>query len=340
MLVLLMILMVGDVPAIDPVQVVAEYDGGSINWIDIIARGYEDFNKLGERKFPNDYARKLEIQKVINFHLKGALYESLLRKESETGQTEPRALFEKEVSGKTKEPTDEEVNALLEQRTDKSVAVTDELRGQAKAYLKDRNYQEAYENYYQRLSDKYKVRIYLAPVSMNIETAGRPSSGPKNAPLKIAVFSDFECPSCAQLNEDFKTLNQRFAGKIHRVYFQFPLKTHEHAKDAARAALCAEEQGKFHEMHDALFAEPREEFTEDALLGRAIQAGLDTSLFQSCMETNATLDTVEADRALGEQFGISGTPALIINGRFYDGPKNLEAISEYLQKELADKHGS
>jgi len=77
--------------------------------------------------------------------------------------------------------------------------------------------------------------------------------GSGNAPVKIVEFSDFECPFCERVYPTIKALQEKYGDKISLEYRQYPLSFHPNAQKAAEASECAGEQGKFWEMHDAMF---------------------------------------------------------------------------------------
>src|SRR5262249_62043127 len=82
-----------------------------------------------------------------------------------------------------------------------------------------------------------------------------PTRGPKDAPVTIVEFSDFECPYCGAAHDTVEQVMSTYPGKVRLVYRQFPLSFHPHAAKAAEASLCALDQGggKVWEDHDVLF---------------------------------------------------------------------------------------
>ncbi|PIZ65142.1 hypothetical protein COY14_03010, partial [Candidatus Roizmanbacteria bacterium CG_4_10_14_0_2_um_filter_36_9] len=81
-----------------------------------------------------------------------------------------------------------------------------------------------------------------------------PSIGPKDAPVTIIEFSDFECPFCARAFTTIEQIKQEYPDSVKIVYKQLPLTNlHPDAQKAAEASVCASDQGKFWEMHDKMF---------------------------------------------------------------------------------------
>ena len=150
----------------------------------------------------------------------------------------------------------------------------------------------------------------------SIDLAGSPSMGPASAPLVIVEFADFECPHCGAA---MPILHQvidlpEFKGKVHFVFKEFPLTGHEHAEPAARAALAAQLQGKFWEMHDQLFTH-QEQLNPPDIEGYARKLQLDIEKFKTDWASQPIKDKVNADRDLGVKIGVAGTPAIFVNGR-------------------------
>ncbi len=153
-----------------------------------------------------------------------------------------------------------------------------------------------------------------------------PSFGPEDAPVVLVEFSDFECPYCARLALTLGRLKARFPEDLRIEFRHFPLSFHEFSTRAATAAVCANEQGRFWEMHDALF-ENQPRFADEELREMAGEAGLDVNGLFACMDSDFAAERVAADRAAGESFGIRGTPTFYINGEEYAGSITLADLS-------------
>ena len=118
------------------------------------------------------------------------------------------------------------------------------------------------------------------------------------------------------------------------AYRNFPLSIHNNAQNAAEAAECARVQGKFWEYHDKLFAN-QTNLGKDKLKEYAKDVGLDAEKFGSCLETGASKPAVAKSVAGGNGYGVSGTPAFFINGRFVNGAAALESFTTIIDEELA-----
>ncbi|WP_053913756.1 Na+/H+ antiporter NhaA [Streptomyces sp. SCSIO 75703] len=159
--------------------------------------------------------------------------------------------------------------------------------------------------------------------------------GPDDAPLTLVEYGDYECPFCAHATGVAQELRQRFGDRLRYVYRHLPLPdVHPHAELAARAAVAADAQGRFWEMHDRLFAHPHElEF--DDLVAHAVEVGLDIELFLKDLDSEETADRVRADAASAEASGASGAPTFFIGDRRHTGPTDAVTLARELETSLA-----
>jgi len=169
--------------------------------------------------------------------------------------------------------------------------------------------------------------------AVTIPVAGAPERGPNDAKITLVEFSDFECPYCALAAKQVNLIMAAYPKDVRLIYKQFPLSMHPHAPLAAEASLAANQQGKFWEMHDLLFANSRK-LTPDNMLIWAKQIGLDVDKFKADLDSGKFQSTVKKDEADGDAAGVYGTPAFFINGKLYNGPLNLEAVKPIFEAEL------
>jgi protein-disulfide isomerase len=148
--------------------------------------------------------------------------------------------------------------------------------------------------------------------------------GPENAPVKMLVFSDFQCPYCGTFAlQVAPVLKNEFVtnGKLQIVYYDFPLGgSHRFSFLASRAARCAGEQNRFWEYHDMLFARQADwAFEESPPVGKLLEIGKEVGLtgkeFEKCVKSDKYQDVVSANRTLGERLQVNATPTLFMNGR-------------------------
>ena len=172
-----------------------------------------------------------------------------------------------------------------------------------------------------------------APVDITLTTADH-IKGTKGAKVVMVEYSDFQCPFCGRAEPTVEQVLKDYAGKIEFVYRHFPLSFHENARPAALASECANEQGKFWEYHDTLYANQGAETAAD-LVKYATDLKLDMTKFNDCVKTEKYASVVDGDEAQGGQYGVQGTPAFFINGKLLSGAQPYSAFKQMIDAALA-----
>jgi protein-disulfide isomerase len=151
----------------------------------------------------------------------------------------------------------------------------------------------------------------------------------------MVKFEDFQCPYCKTVQPRFLELLKKYDGKIRIVHKDLPLEEiHPQARQAAEAARCAGDQGKFWEYHDKLY-ERSPKASVDDLKAYAKELGLEVSGFDRCIASGRFRAAVQKDLMEGAALGLTGTPAFFINGRELSGAQPLEAFTAIIDEELA-----
>ena len=178
-----------------------------------------------------------------------------------------------------------------------------------------------------------------APVTVT-DRSDEPTLGNKDAKVVVEEFGDFQCPYCKQFfQQTFDQIKKQYidTGKIKYVFRHFPLTNlHINAQISAVAAECANQQGKFWDYHNMLYTDGQSDGTgldKASLEKYASQLGLG-SKFNQCLESNATLATVQADQAEGTKDGVSGTPSFVINGKLLVGAQPFSAFQQAIDAAL------
>jgi protein-disulfide isomerase len=173
--------------------------------------------------------------------------------------------------------------------------------------------------------------------SFLLPIAGAADANPRSpAPIKIEVFSDFQCGYCRQFAPAIRELETKgVSGVPTKIVFKhFPLNFHPDAPLAHQAALAAREQGKFWKMHDLLFAN-QTALKRPNLIAFAQKLGLDMVRFQRDLTSPRIRRIIDADQAEGEKRGVRGTPTFFVNGREYSGTRSFEQLAKLVQEEKA-----
>jgi protein-disulfide isomerase len=168
----------------------------------------------------------------------------------------------------------------------------------------------------------------------DVRAGASPTRGPHDAPVTVIVFSDFQCPFCSKAESTIKELEEDYPGKVRFVFKNNPMHFHKSARLAAKAALAANEQGRFWDYHDALFT--HQAALDPASLERyASDLGLDLARFRAAMSSEALDAAISADMAEAQRLSIRGTPTFFVNGRRVIGAQKIEAFRPLVDQALA-----
>jgi protein-disulfide isomerase len=150
--------------------------------------------------------------------------------------------------------------------------------------------------------------------------------GSADAPVEIVEYADYQCPACASFETvQFPTIRERLVntGRVRWRYRDFPLGIHRHARISAHAAACADDQGKFWEMHGFIYDTQNDWSSLGNAAGHfrdlARPIGLDLAQYDQCMSDAKYAGRIQASYDEAVKVGATGTPALLIGGRVYGG---------------------
>lgn len=244
-----------------------------------------------------------------------------------------------EVEDKIAEVSQAEIDAFYEGRKGQIRAPKEQVNDQITKYLRQQQSGALLQQMIAGLEDKYGVERYLMPPRIEVASEGFPQKGPADAPVTIVEFSDFECPFCSRVLPTLQQVEENYGDSVRMVFRQFPLNSiHPRAQKAAEASLCADDQGKFWEMHDAMFEEQKS-LAVDQLKEKAARIGLDAEAFAGCLDSDKFASQVAADLQAGAAAGVTGTPAMFINGRFLNGAVPYDQLAKIVDEELARDSG-
>ncbi len=171
---------------------------------------------------------------------------------------------------------------------------------------------------------------------VDIPIGDSPVKGPRTAPVTVIAFSDFQCPFCSRAVPTIKQIEDTYKGKVRIAFKNLPLPFHNNAQGAAEAALAANEQGKFWEMHDKLFAN-QQQLDRPSLEKYAQELGLNMTKFKAALDSGKFKKKVEEDSQLGAKVGATGTPTFFVNGRSIVGAQPFDSFKPVIDAELAGK---
>lgn len=184
-------------------------------------------------------------------------------------------------------------------------------------------------------------RVRFGPVEPKpIDLSDAPMIGNPSAPVTVVEFADFQCPFCSTTVPMLDGLVRDFGPNVRVVFKHYPLAIHSSADLAARAAVAAQNQGRFWEMHHKLFENQRA-LSAPELERHAREVGLDLARFRADMASAETGARIKRSIAEGNRIGVNGTPSIFVNGR----PFNLKLfdmssdLTDWVQAEIEIKTG-
>ena len=249
-----------------------------------------------------------------------------------------REAYEKaEIADKVPPVTEAEIAAFVEANRARLPGDPAALKPQIREYLVDQRLGARREALVAELRDRTKVEVLLkAPAAFraSIDLAGTPVRGPEDARVTVVEFSDFHCPFCKRVQPTLTELLAKYPKDVKLVYKHMPLdQLHPDARRAAQASWCAQQQGRFWEYHDVLYA-GAPDGSEAALAAAAERVGLDTAKYRACMASDEAALEVQKHVDEGARYGVTGTPGFFVNGRFVNGAVPLETFVQIVEEEL------
>lgn len=174
-----------------------------------------------------------------------------------------------------------------------------------------------------------------ADAGPKVDIAGRPFLGPEDAPVTMIEFTDYQCAFCRRYYETrYPLILEEYGDKLKYVVLHYPLsQLHPQAEEAAQAAECAGDQGKFFEYHNTLFK-------NNTALGRAnlvryaAMVGLDMRRFEQCLDSGEKAKVVYDNILTAVKAGVGGTPTFFVNGQILVGTQPLGVFQAQIERAL------
>jgi protein-disulfide isomerase len=318
--------------ALAPDDVVATVDGQPVT-----AKELGDELADAEKSALRDYCNT--VSEVRRIALENHLRESLVEKAAKAAGKDVETFLRERVEAAVKEPSEEELAAFYKANSRPDAPPLEEIKPAVVAAMQRDQRGKAVEELLEELMGGAKIERKLPdvrPPAIKVDIAEHTATaGAAEATVEVVEYADFECPYCQVMAMALKEAKTRMTGKSVRfAYRHFPLSFHPNARPAAEFSQCANEQGKFWEMHDAIYAQ-MDKMDPASLLGHAEDVGLDSEKLQACLAAGRGAKQVDADLERGKALGVEGTPTLYINGRLFQGQPSGDAIVEAIEAELA-----
>jgi len=269
--------------------------------------------------------------------LESLIAERLLNTEAARRSVSTQSLLDTEVTAKAAAVTAEDVESFYQANKSQIGGVLDaNLRARITGYLQNQRLDRRREEFLQTLRAQAKVvvNLPLPRFRLNASTEGAPFRGGANASVTIIEFSDFHCPFCGKVQTALSQVMSRYGDKVKLVYRHMPIdQLHPQARRAAEAAACANEQGKFWEYHDRLYAAGTDA-SQEKLKSLAQAVSLDVAAFESCLNSGKHRQAIQKEVEDAARIGMNATPSFLINGRFFSGAQPLESFVRVIEDEL------
>jgi protein-disulfide isomerase len=315
-------------------KTVATFNGMNVTEDELRAAAAADLDELKVRS-QQFYATMARAERqVLETNLIRLLADKMFEAEAAKRGVTKEKLLESELAGKIKDPSADEIKAFYDANKQSYKQPLEKVSGDIRKFFVQERRDKAISEYADRLKAQYGVRVLLPPLRVNVKAEGSPSLGPKEAPVTMVVFSDFQSEFCSQLDKTLHEAVKKYGDKVRLVYRNFTVPSiHPLAGKAAEASLCAGDQNHFWEMHDLLF-ETQSQLKEADLKAKAAKLKLDTGAFNECLTSGKYAARVKQDQREGNVLGIAATPTLFINGRFLSGALPLTGISRVIDEEI------
>lgn len=295
---------------------------------------------ISDQELMNGLESELYEAEVKKFEIKfnklqGLLMEKLIKMDSKSKGLTNDQYLDKYITSSIK-ISKKEVNAFIKEKNIPKQHINDDLKKKIIRYLKEGKKKEAIDSWIAKKTKGSKIEVFFKKPqrpTFDIKGGDSPFIGGKNAKVEIIEFSDFQCPFCSRATKILDDLKSKYGKKIKVVFKQYPLPFHNQAKGAALASLCAHDQGKFWQMHDAMFKNQSKLSSKDLKM-TAKNLGLDTKKFSNCLDSKKHMKIIERDMEYGSKNGVKSTPTFFVNGKLVAGAQPLEIFSEIIDEEL------
>ncbi|MES2615188.1 MAG: thioredoxin domain-containing protein [Bdellovibrionota bacterium] len=317
---------------------VTSEDIGSYNGV-VVKR-----SDLNPKEKQSLFDAETQIYKAQENILARKYFDSIIEKYAKDKKILDKNEARKEYISENVKVADKEIKDFIQQNIDNPQLKgksTEEQMSLVKPYLAQQAAGDFFRDVVAKAKEEGLIKVtgVQLPESprIQVDITNAPSKGSPKAPITIVEFADFQCPYCYSVESTVKAISEKYKNQIHFVFRSYPLiQLHPQAVNASVAAECAQNQGKFWEMHGILF-ENHAKLADNVYDVFAKKVGLDMNKFQSCFKDSTVREKVMNDAEYGQSLGINATPAFYINGILIMGAQAESEFMSIIDKELAKK---
>jgi len=279
-----------------------------------------------------------QVYKLRLHTLDMTINDTLLGQEAVKRGTTKSALLDAEVNAKRRTVTDVEAQKFYDENKERINGDFAQLKPQVLQYLQERADRDNEQAFADRLRSGSRIEVFLVEPEVpvyKIAIDDQPMKGNPNATTTFVMFTDYQCPSCAEEHPILERLIAEFGDRVKFVVRDYPLTQHAEAETAAAAAEAARAQGKYWD-YVALLYRNQSALQVDKLKEYASQLKLDRAKFDLALASEATKQKVVRDMRDGEKVGVNGTPTIIVNGKMVKD-RSYEGLQSVLNASLKGK---
>jgi protein-disulfide isomerase len=291
-------------------------------------------NEVENRSSTKLYRLRWEIYDTLKTDAQSLVDERLLEEEAKRRGLSVDEMLQQEVDARANVPTEADVDQYIEEHELKEAG--EDVRARILTYLTDRERIQRKLDFQEELRGKAHYEFLLEPPErprQQVSVDDDPMRGNPNAPITIIHFASFSCEHCAASSRKIQKLTEDFPGLIRWVHRDFFNIFDEVGLMAAEAGETAHAQGKFWEFHDHIYS-LNGEFTKEDIPRLLAEVGVDTSQFEKIHKEAAFIMEIKKDIEDGVAAGVTGVPAIFINGRYISGTFPYEKLKAMVEEEV------
>ena len=316
-------------------EVVATIDGAKLTLGELVptALAHQESQLADEERriITQRLEGRLQRHQTLAAEVERAVNDRVLAREAAANHTTPAALLDKVAIPAV---TAEEAHRVYDEHARQINQPYETVEQQLLEALQRQHADQAKATYLGSLRAKYRATIDLDPPRFDVAAVG-PSRGPADAPVVLVLFADFQCPFCTKMIPALDSLLEKHPSDVRLVYRHFPLTgLHPNAMGAALASVCAAEQDRFWPAYQAMYKDTKA-LDPPQLRATLIAAGLDGAKYDACLTRPDVRQRVDADVQEAERIGLSGTPALFVNGILLRGSQTSAELERVTGEEIA-----